>query len=87
MKHKKSEQDKEKELLNTPESKKDTTDILLDKATDSFKWWNNLATINKEDSLVMLLFKLSIRVVGIIVMIIISPFALVGLIVAFMAVI
>ncbi len=72
---------------NEPNSDKKPTDLLLDKAADSFKWWNNLATLNKEDSILMTIFKISIRIVGILLMIAISPFALIGLIVAFMAVI
>ena len=72
---------------NTPNSEKKAADVLIDKATESFNWWNNLATLNKEDSILMTIFKISIRIVGIIIMIAISPFALIGLIVAFMAVI
>ncbi len=72
---------------NLPNSDKKAADVLIDKATESFKWWNNLATLNKEDSILMTIFKISIRIVGIIIMIAISPFALIGLIVAFMAVI
>ena len=72
---------------NLPNSDKKAADVLIDKATESFKWWNNLATLNKEDSILITIFKISIRIVGIIIMIAISPFALIGLIVAFMAVI
>ena len=70
-----------------PGSEKKSIDLLLDKAEESFKWWNNLATLNKNDSIALSLFKIFVRIVGIIVMILISPFALVGLLVAFLAVI
>jgi len=84
MKNEQSDPNK-KEALSASESDKDAVDVLLNKATDSFKWWNNLATFNQEDALVMTLFKISVRVVGVVLMILLSPFALVALIVAFMA--
>ena len=71
----------------TPKSSQKTTDLMLDKSMDAFKWWNNLATLNKEDSIPMSLVKIGVRIVGIIVLIAISPIAIVALIIAFMAVI
>lgn len=71
---------------NPPTNQK-TTDLMLDKSMDAFKWWNNLATLNKEDSIPMSLVKIGIRIVGIIVLIAISPIAIVALIIAFMTVI
>jgi len=85
MKNENSNTDKEGEL-DTSKSNKDAVNILMDKATDSYKWWDNLATFNKEDSMGMTIFKISIRGVGVIVMLLLSPFAIVALMVAFMAV-
>ncbi len=66
---------------------KKVSDQMVDKAAATFKWWNNLATLNKEDSLSMSLVKISIRIVGIVILIAISPIAIIALIIAFMAVI
>jgi len=66
---------------------KKASDQMIDKGLETFKWWNNLATLNKEDSVGMSLAKISIRIVGIIILIAISPIAIVALIIAFMAVI
>ncbi len=79
-------------MENTPKKNEDdvpkkVSDQMLDKGLETFKWWNNLATLNKEDSIPMSLFKLSIRIVGIVLMIAISPIAIIALIIAFMAVI
>jgi len=85
MKSENSDTDKEGEL-NTSKSNKDAVNVLMDKATDSYKWWDNLATFNEEDSIGMTIFKISIRAVGVIVMLLLSPVALVAIIIAFMAV-
>ncbi len=66
---------------------KKMSDQMLDKAAATYKWWNNLSTLNEEDPIGILLAKLSIRIVGIILMILISPIAFIALFVAFMAVI
>lgn len=72
---------------NEDDTHKKVSDQMIDKGLETFKWWNNLATLNKEDSIPMSLIKISIRVVGIIIMIAISPIAIIALIIAFMAVI
>jgi len=68
-------------------SPKKVNDQMVDKAAATFKWWNNLATLNKEDSVSMSLVKISIRIIGIVILIAISPIAIISLIIAFMAVI
>ena len=72
---------------NEDDGPKKVSDQMIDKGLETFKWWNNLATLNKEDSIPMSLFKISIRVVGIVILIAISPIAIIALIIAFMAVI
>lgn len=72
---------------NADDTPKKMSDQMVDKAAATFKWWNNLATLNKEDSIAMSLLKISIRIIGIIILIAISPIAIVALIIAFMAVI
>ena len=72
---------------NQKDAPKKVSDQMVDKGLETFKWWNNLATLNKEDSIPMSLVKISIRIVGVIVLIAISPIAIIALIIAFMAVI
>lgn len=72
---------------NEEEAPKKVSDQMIDKGLETFKWWNNLATLNKKDSIPMSLVKISIRIVGIVIMIAISPIAIISLIIAFMAVI
>lgn len=72
---------------NEEDAPKKVSDQMIDKGLETFKWWNKLATLNKEDSIPMSLVKISIRVVGIVIMIAISPIAIIALIIAFMAVI
>lgn len=72
---------------NPNKSGKKMSDQMVDKGIETFKWWNNLATLNKEDSVGMSLVKIAVRIVGILVMIAISPIAIIALIIAFMAVI
>lgn len=66
---------------------KKVADQMLDKAAETYKWWNNLATLNKADSIPLSMAKIFIRIIGIIVLIAISPIAIIALMIAFMAVI
>lgn len=59
---------------------------LTDKAAETYKWWNNLATINAEDPFLVGMGKLGIRLLGIIVLLALSPLIVFGLIVAFITV-
>jgi len=78
---------KEDSSKKKTESSKNVSDVMVDKATDTFQWWNKLATLNKEDSIGLTILKIGVRIIGILVLIAISPLALVGLIIAFLAVI
>ena len=69
----------------TPEKKKDATDKVLDKATSTYNWWNDLATIKPDDSMIVGFFKILIRVLGILFLLAISPFVILGLIVGITA--
>ncbi len=77
---------KERDSDNSASKTPKIGDQMLGKATETYKWWNKLATLNKEDSIPLTLAKISIRVVGIIVLIAISPIALLALLIAVMAV-
>lgn len=72
---------------NTENQEKKVGDLMVDKATETFKWWNNLATLNKEDSTRMSLLKIGFRIIGIVVLIAISPIAILAVFIAFLAVI
>ena len=62
-----------------------STDKMMDKAADSLNWWNRAATINEDDSLLVGFTKIIIRILGILFMIAISPFVIIGLIVGMTA--
>ncbi len=59
---------------------------LSDKAADTYQWWNNLATINAEDPFLVGAAKIGIRLLGILVLLVLSPVILLGVIIAFFAV-
>ena len=70
---------------NEPEKKEKATDKMMDKAADTFNWWNRMATLHEDDPIYIGFLKVMIRIVGIVIMVAISPFVLLGLIVAFTA--
>ncbi len=59
---------------------------LTDKAAETYQWWNNLATINAEDPFLVGAAKIGIRLLGIIVLLALSPIILLGVVIAFFAV-
>ena len=59
---------------------------LADKATETYKWWNNLATLHPEDPFLVGAGKIGIRLIGILVLLAMSPLIILGLIVAFITV-
>lgn len=59
---------------------------LTDKAAETYKWWNNLATIHAEDPFLVGMGKLGIRLLGIVILLALSPLIILGLIVAFVTV-
>lgn len=61
-------------------------DQLADKAKAAYQWWDHLATFHPEDPWWLGGLKLVFRAVGIIVLLILSPVILIGIFVAFMAV-
>lgn len=69
-----------------PEEPVDSGSALADKAKDTYQWWDNLATLNENDPVPVMLGKIGIRVVGIIVLIAMSPLILLGFLMAFIVV-
>ena len=67
-----------------PEEDNGTGNKMLDKAADTLGWWNRLATINADDPLWVGAIKIGIRVIGILILIAISPFVILGLILSFL---
>lgn len=61
-------------------------EALADKAKTAYRWWNNLATINAEDPLWLGASKILLRVVGILILLAMSPLIILGLFFAFLAV-
>jgi len=68
---------------NTPEN---PGEALADRAKSAYKWWDNLATINAEDPLWVGAAKILARVIGVLILLAMSPLILLGILVAFMAV-
>lgn len=62
-----------------------STNKMMDKAADSLNWWNRAATINDDDSIWVGFLKIVLRIIGILFLIAISPFVIIGLIVGMTA--
>jgi len=62
------------------------TDKMLDKAADTINWWTKISRINEHDAISVVVMKIMMRITGIIFLIIISPFAIMGLIIGFLTV-
>jgi hypothetical protein len=59
---------------------------LVGKANEAYRKWDESLALRKEDSLPILIGKVSLRFLGVILMIILSPFLVIGLMIAFAAV-
>lgn len=69
----------------TPEPNKPGEEI-AEKAQAAYRWWDDLARLNAEDPVWLMLGKIGIRVVGILLLLVLSPFILLGLAMAFIVV-
>ncbi|WMX17232.1 MULTISPECIES: hypothetical protein [unclassified Aureispira] len=67
-------------MTKKPENSMDQ--VVLEKISKTLKWWNHAAAIHAEDSILVIALKLSIRVIGIAVLVALSPFAIFGFILA-----
>lgn len=61
------------------------TEELADKVKGTYEWWNNLATINAEDPFWVGALKIGVRIIGILLLIALSPLILMGFMMAFIA--
>jgi len=66
----------------TKKSENSMDRIVLEKISKMIQWWNHAAAIHAEDKIIIIALKLGIRLVGIVVLVTLSPFALLGLILA-----
>lgn len=73
------------EYKNESNEKTSATDKMMDKAADRLNWWNRTATINEDDSIWVGFTKIVLRVIGILFLLAISPFVILGLIVGMTA--
>jgi hypothetical protein len=67
-------------MTEKPENSMDK--IVLEKISKPIKGWNHAAAIHAEDKIIMIALKLGIRITGIAVLVALSPFAILGLILA-----
>ena len=58
---------------------------LSGKVKETYEWWNNLATIHPEDPFWVGGLKILARLVGILVLLVLSPLIIMGFIMAFIA--
>ncbi|TXF86025.1 hypothetical protein FUA23_20020 [Neolewinella aurantiaca] len=61
-------------------------DALAEKAKSAYQWWDNLATLNADDPLWMGALKIGVRVLGVLILLALSPLILLGVMLAFIAV-
>ena len=48
-------------------------------ATNAYQWWDNISRLDADDPIGLMALKILVRVLGIIVLIALSPFILIGL--------
>ncbi|CAH0999141.1 hypothetical protein LEM8419_00438 [Neolewinella maritima] len=59
---------------------------LTEKAAETYQWWNNLATLHPEDPFLVGVGKIGIRVLGILILLALSPLIIAGVVIAFITV-
>lgn len=67
-------------MTEKPENSMDK--MVLEKISKILKWWSHAAAIHAEDKIIVIALKLSIRLLGIVVLLALSPFAILALILA-----
>ena len=60
-------------------------DKVLEKTTAAYKWWNRLATLNADDPVWLSVMKITVRIIGILIFLALSPFMILGLLLGFTA--
>jgi len=73
-------------LNPAPEEKNpNNAEDVFDKALNTYKWWNNLSTLNVKDPIIITCFKIGFRILGVLFLLAISPLVILGLIVGITA--
>lgn len=73
------ESSEKKEPDKEPEKQADAKDKVLEKTSELYQRWNRLSSINADDPLWLGAIKIGIRILGILFLLAISPFVLLGL--------
>jgi len=71
----------------TPEEtpkKKTPLDRFLDWCVDVVQWFKRFSTINEDDHFMMVVIKVGLRIIGILILIALSPFFILSLLIAFL---
>ena len=72
--------------MDNPPSEEDPKAKLMNDARESYQRFDDIVTIREGDSMLTKVGKVSLRILGITIMIILSPFLIIGLAIAFAAV-
>ena len=70
----------------TPTKPLTASEEFAEKSRAAYQWWDNLATLNAEDPVPVMLAKIGVRIVGVLVLIGLSPLILLGFLFALLAV-
>jgi 1,4-dihydroxy-2-naphthoate octaprenyltransferase len=76
---------KAQNMANNPEDKKKAVDQSISKVKESYQSIDKKLAIKEEDSTLILIGKILLRLLLIVVMVLLSPFLVIGLIFALMA--
>lgn len=68
------------------DAKLNASEKAAEKVKDAYRWWDHLATIHPQDPLWLGGIKLLVRAIGILILLAISPFALLAIIIGFLTV-
>ena len=71
---------------NTKTPKTDLSEKIFFAAKKAYKWWNRIALLNEYDPFLIIFIKIMIRLFGIIIIVLLSPIAIIGLIIGISAV-
>ena len=77
----------DKQPTDRPSQESDATaappEQLADKVKETYQWWDNLATINAEDPFWVGALKIGARLIGILILLALSPLIILGFLMAF----
>ena len=68
--------------MEEDQDRDETKNGILEKTANTFKWWNNLSTLNAEDPFWIGGLKILVRLFGILILLALSPLVLLGMLFA-----